>query len=357
VGFDQFLGNLEAVTSLQGMMRSGRVPGSLLFAGPSGVGKRTLAEMMAKALNCERRDDNFCGECSPCIRSEQMLNASREDLARRQAMKDSTRRSEGVVYFDLQLVAPVTRYILTEQARQIRLAAYTRPFEMKRRIFIIDQAQTLHWQAVDLLLKVLEEPPDSSMFILVCPNAQELRSTIRSRCFRVSFKEVEPAVIRGVVEKERKFTGEEAELAVRLASGSVARAKSLDLAAYRQLRKPWVALFAALARGAAGAREWKNLFDVTHALTENREAFQEVATAGYGMLHDLLEAGQGGAAERIANLDLFPQLKSWAATLGLEGLRRLQNGLDEALKLQVRNVNLQLGFDSMAAGIMESKAK
>jgi len=89
------------------MLASGRVPGALLFSGPEGVGKRTLALMFAKALNCERRGpggDDFCGECARCRKAEEMLAATREDLARRREIKDASRRVEGLVYFDLQLI-------------------------------------------------------------------------------------------------------------------------------------------------------------------------------------------------------------------------------------------------------------
>ena len=60
------------------------------------------------------------------------------------------------MYFDLQLIEPFTRYILIEQVRKMRNVAYTRPFQLRRRVFIVDQAQAVHWQAVDLLLKMLE---------------------------------------------------------------------------------------------------------------------------------------------------------------------------------------------------------
>src|SRR5487761_833756 len=124
MSFDSFLGNSEAVTGVRAMISGGRVPGSLVFAGPDGVGKRTLAEMTAKALNCEQLKGDFCGACSRCAKSEQMLVASREDLERRRGIKDASRRSEGLIYFDVQLIAPITRYILTEQVRQIRQTAY-----------------------------------------------------------------------------------------------------------------------------------------------------------------------------------------------------------------------------------------
>src|SRR6266487_2961799 len=125
MGFSEFLGNSKAVAEVRGMLAADRVSGALLFAGPDGVGKRTLAEMLAKAVNCKRLKDDFCGACASCRKAENMLTLAREDTAR---------RVEGFVYFDLQLIAPVTRYILIEQIRQARNVAYTRPFELARRV-------------------------------------------------------------------------------------------------------------------------------------------------------------------------------------------------------------------------------
>ena len=204
MGFDSFLGNPQAVAAVREMLASGRVPGALLFAGPEGVGKKTLALMLAKALVCERGAADFCDQCARCRKAEQMFATAREDLARRREIKESARRVEGLVYFDLQIIEPLTKFILTEQIRQLRAIAYTRPFEFPRRIFILDEAQTIHWQAVDLLLKVLEEPPETTSFILICPNAFELRSTIRSRCMRVAFQPVDQALIQDLLARREE---------------------------------------------------------------------------------------------------------------------------------------------------------
>ena len=66
MGFADYLGNKNIVTALRGMLRAARVPNALLFTGPRGVGKYTLARMFAQAANCERMTDDFCGECAPC---------------------------------------------------------------------------------------------------------------------------------------------------------------------------------------------------------------------------------------------------------------------------------------------------
>src|ERR1700744_6395571 len=68
MGFNDFLGNERIVSALRGMLRRARVPSALLFTGPRGIGKYTLARMFAQAANCERLRDDFCGECASCLR-------------------------------------------------------------------------------------------------------------------------------------------------------------------------------------------------------------------------------------------------------------------------------------------------
>ena len=68
MGFDQFLGNERIVSALQGMLARERMPSALLFTGPRGIGKFTLARMFAQAANCERLKDDFCGECDSCTK-------------------------------------------------------------------------------------------------------------------------------------------------------------------------------------------------------------------------------------------------------------------------------------------------
>ncbi|MGH9707972.1 MAG: DNA polymerase III subunit delta', partial [Candidatus Acidiferrales bacterium] len=68
MGFDAFLGNERRISALRGMLRRERMPSALLFTGSRGIGKFTLARMFAQAANCERLKDDFCGECSSCVR-------------------------------------------------------------------------------------------------------------------------------------------------------------------------------------------------------------------------------------------------------------------------------------------------
>lgn len=361
MGFDSFLGNDKAVQAVRDMLGRERVPGSILFTGPEGVGKKTLALMLAKALNCERRSPkgtDFCGECSRCHKVDEFVSSAAEDLERRRAVKDAQKRVESLVYFDVQLIQPITRYILIEQARQLRTTAYSRPFTLPQRVLIVDQAQTIHWQAADLLLKVLEEPPETTTIILVCPNAYELRPTIRSRCLTLQFGPVEDPVVERVLEEELGRGKSGLALALRIANGSIARARNLNLAQYVEQRKPWLTFLdtTALPSGRSiTPPQWKSLFDATKLLAQDREQMEASLRTGSILLRDMMHLLLGREDRAVTNIDLVPRLRTWAQALGMEGIHKVEAGIERAYTLQNRNVNQQLTFDSLAAETLESR--
>lgn len=358
MGFNSFLGNEKCVRAVRDMLSRKRVPGSMLFTGPEGVGKKTLAMMFAKALNCEQpgpEGNDFCGECEHCRKADDFLAAAAEDTARRREIKDAQRRVEGLVYFDLQLIEPLTRYILIEQIRQLRATAYNQPFNLPHRVFIIDQAHTIHWQAADLLLKVLEEPPATTTLILVCPHAFELRPTIRSRCFNFQFSIVDEAVIERILREERGFSQPQQALAVRVINGSIARAKTFDLTEYVHRRKPWLDFLEVVARPRArhlGPGEWKALFDITKSLTENSGSIEETLKIGSVLFRDLMQTLLEEQSSRVTNIDIVPRLKTWSHSLGMEGIEKLEDGIETIYRQQIRNVNQQLSFDSLASSLL-----
>lgn len=363
MGFNSFLGNPKQVQAVRDMLAQKRVPGSMLFTGPEGVGKKTLATMLAKALNCERpgaAGNDFCGECSRCRKADEFLAAGAADLARRREIKDAHRRVDALVYFDLQLVEPLTRYILIEQVRQLRATAYNQPFNLPQRVFIVDQAHTIHWQAADLLLKVLEEPPATTTLILVCPRPFELRPTIRSRCITFQFSPVEDALIERILREERGLSQTQLPLAMRVADGSVARAKALDLAAYLRRRKPWVDFLTAIARPPGRPPtpgDWKVLFDTTKSLTDGAAPTEETLQIGSILFRDLLQALLNEKSPAITNVDLASRLTAWARLLGFEGIEKLEAGIESIYRQQTRNVNPRLSFDALAAEILGPAGK
>ena len=202
MGFSEFLGNEKIVAALRGAFRSSRVPHALLFTGPRGVGKYTLARMFAQAANCERLTDDFCGECPTCIQISQLADPQKlmeQGLAERGESADAatveriplilqTHPDVWVVVPDpVRLKSPVARPMLRiGQLRAVRRAAYFEPTG-RRRVFILDGAETMRSDVANVFLKILEEPPGSATLILTAPSPFSLLPTILSRCMQFHF--------------------------------------------------------------------------------------------------------------------------------------------------------------------------
>src|ERR1700730_9092995 len=176
MGFADFLGNQRIVAALRGALRSGRVPHALLFTGARGVGKFTLARMFAQAANCERLTDDFCGECATCKRVALLAEPQRlleQGLAERGESADAATVERiplilqshpdvwALVPDPVRLKNPVARPMLrVGQLRAVQRAAYFQPMG-RRRVFILDGAETMRWDVANVFLKILEEPPGS----------------------------------------------------------------------------------------------------------------------------------------------------------------------------------------------------
>ena len=169
----------------------GTLPPSLVFAGPDGVGKRRAAVALAQLLNClsprHEPAPDACGECAAC------------------------RRIARGVHADVLVVEPGdTGSIKVDQVRDaVERSAY-RPFEGRRRVVIVDDADAVLPEAQNALLKTLEEPPAASTFILVTSRPDMLLPTVRSRCQQTRFGRLAPADVAAVLIRDHGYAAADA---------------------------------------------------------------------------------------------------------------------------------------------------
>jgi DNA polymerase-3 subunit delta' len=180
---------------LSALVEKGKLPHALLFAGPEGVGKRTLAVELTKNLFCEKR--NACGTCRQC------------------------RALASGLHPDFTLLAGETS-IKIDELRAIRKDVYEPPYEAPLRVIVIDNAEMMTREAANALLKTLEEPPPSNVFVLVSSREQEILLTVRSRCVRIGFGPLSRDVVRSYLEEAQGMDTRHAELLADLSNGSVA---------------------------------------------------------------------------------------------------------------------------------------
>ena len=217
MGLSEFLGNERIVTALRGALRSQRVPHALLFTGPRGVGKFTLARMFAQAANCERLTDDFCGECATCQRISQLADPQtliEQGLVERGESADAATVERvplilqshpdvwALVPDPVRLKSPVARPMLrVGQLRAVQRAAYFQPMG-RRRVFILDGAETMHYNVSNVFLKILEEPPGSATLILTAPSPYSLLTTIVSRCLQFHFAPLPQAAVEKILKEK-----------------------------------------------------------------------------------------------------------------------------------------------------------
>jgi DNA polymerase-3 subunit delta' len=367
--FAAFLGNTQTVENLRASVATGRLPHSLILAGPRGAGKYTLALMLTLALECERQPReivdgrelaSFCGECRNCTRiaeSAELQTKIDEAVAAREEMRETDKKDTRVLvqtHPDVLIVPPDPPQLLIKlgQVRTMIQRAQRRPAESPGLMFIVTSASFMK-EAANSLLKLLEEPPDYAHLILLAENTGELLPTIRSRCGvarlgALSAEEIETLLARAKPE----WTKAQRALIARLSEGAAGRALGFDLAESLASRTDALVLL----RNAAQAGDHTTLFKMTEtyrAGAEGQVKTSALLRAMGSVLEDLLLL-QGGAADRARNVDILPELRTLADSFDFAWIERAVRGLDQVQTGMRRNLLRGLSLDAFASGLESS---
>src|SRR6266849_1467712 len=369
MGFAEFLGNERIVAALRGALRSQRVPHALLFTGPRGVGKFTLARMFAQATNCERLSDDFCGECATCQRISHLADPQtllEQGLVERGEGADAATVERvplilqshpdvwALVPDPVRLKSPVARPMLrVGQLRAVQRAAYFQPMG-RRRVFILDGAETMRWDVANVFLKILEEPPSSATLILTAPSPSALLPTIVSRCLQFYFAPLPQEVVGKILREKTSRKPAEIKLAAQLAEGSPGLAMEMNVEETAEKRRLALRILERAARGQGFAQ----LFTDTAALAKDRESsFEEQISVFYGLLTDLLELTSAIKRPVLRNAPLAKQLEALGRLVDSRWVMRAIAGFDELYAGARRNLNRQLGLDALATSLAPEQAR
>ena len=363
MGFTDFLGNERVVTALRGMLRSERVPHALLFSGPRGIGKFTLARMFAQAANCECLRDDFCGECDPCVKIGRLSDPTpliEAGLTQRGERPDSATVERvplllethpdvwAIVPDPVRLKDPVARPVLhVGQLRAVQRAAYFKP-QGRRRVFLIDGADTMRWDLANIFLKILEEPPESATLILLALNPHQLLPTIRSRCLQFALTPLSTEQVEEVLKERTHMKADERKLAAQFAEGAPGAAIGLDLDAAAQFRRDALTIL----ERSVELRGVADLFASTTALAKSQEiAFENVLEVFYSLLTDLLDLSSSSAKKALRNPALRKELETLSKRVDAQWIAKAVSGFDLLHARTRRNINRALGLDAVAISL------
>jgi len=183
--FDQVIGQDPIARTLKNAIKTGRVAHAYLFTGTRGVGKTTMARILAKSLNCLAADaptTEPCCKCDSCV----AVNAG-EDI---DVIEIDGASNRGI-----------------DNIRELRQNAIYRPARARHKIYIIDEVHMLTTESFNALLKTLEEPPSHVKFIFATTEPNKVLATIQSRCQRFDFGNITPPIIARQLESILKAEG------------------------------------------------------------------------------------------------------------------------------------------------------
>lgn len=206
--FDQVIGQEQVVKVLKNAVKENLISHAYLFSGPRGTGKTSVARILAKSVNCEKRTDyNPCGKCLSCINAR-----------------------DGKTMDLLEIDAASNRGI--DEIRDLREKIKFAPSENRFKVFIIDEVHMLTKEAFNALLKTLEEPPGHAIFVLATTEIHKVPNTIISRCQRHDFRRIKMteivSQIMDIAKKEKiKIDDEALEIIAEASEGGLRDAISL----------------------------------------------------------------------------------------------------------------------------------
>jgi DNA polymerase-3 subunit delta' len=360
----------RVVETLRRAITQDRVAHAYLFHGPEGVGKRAVALEMARALQCPEQTDEACGQCRACQKTSRMVHpdvhvhlphpwseeADRDeedigeriqrlgenpyaavDFVRRPSLSDPTETSNKQVLYRI------------EQVRQDLI----KPMSLARgegqyKVNILMDVEKMREEAANAFLKLLEEPPPQTVFMLTTSRPEQLLPTILSRCQRLRFDPLLPESIESALIERNEMDADSAAMLARMADGSYSHA--LDLAHNEALmtsRELVLDYFRA-----AYSQKIESLTSAIQDLSnQGREQVKTVLELMLRWVRDLLLYRSMGEDAPLVNVDQKEAVARFCKNLPDADLEGMVGLVEEAIHLTERNVQVSLVLTALAQAL------
>ena len=349
MSFERVLDQRVPKRILSGALKNNLLASAYLFYGDQGTGKWVTALEVAKAINCEKGHGDACDACASCLKIEKMFHpdvkmifpvpsAESGEKSQKEAERFRKLKSQNpyaIVKYEKNVNIPV------EQIRAMQREIALKPFQAKRKVIIIDQAEKMHVSSANSLLKTLEEPPADANLILTSNDINKLLPTAVSRCQQIRFAKIPTKVIAEELMTAHELDEERASYYANACNGSYGRALDLLQGEKENLREDALSMLDVAATGGTGrmvqvVKELLGRWDRNSIL----EMFEFLAA----LFRDVRMVMEG--SDRLINSDLS------AEVVKLSSRFKRQNTVEEAFQLveqvrtdcQIRNASQKLAL-------------
>ena len=320
--FSDIYGQDKQVSVLQGAMLNERVPHAFLFQGIRGVGKKTTAKILAKALNCEAGNADSCDVCRSCLKIDHGAHP------------------------DIVFIEPEGAFIKIEKIRELQAQIKFRPFEGKKRVFVIVDADRMNDTSANALLKTLEEPTSSNILILITARAHKLPQTVISRCQKLRFNPVRSEIIASFLTDRMSMDENQALEVASAAAGSIGRAQEIKDGASVDFKNDVIRTF--FTAGQSTDYRRIRLFFLADSFGTDRDSAMLKLDIFREWYRDVMVYRESHDVEKLIHRDIADVTKELSERMaGADILKNIQT-VSHAYDAIDRNASRQLILESMA---------
>lgn len=337
--FEKLIGNTRVKEMLERLIKTDRLPNSLLFSGDGGVGKKQFVLEIAKSFVCQNpKGVSPCNSCQACKRAVKFDFPKPDD-------RDAHKQVIFSEHPDVGLVISYKRFILVDAIRDLEKEANFRPYEGKARFLIINDAEKMNEASSNALLKTLEEPPETSFIFLVSSRPMSLLQTIRSRCQTIRFSPVEDKEIKDFLLKTSEYSPTDAELISKLSRGSVGKALQTDLETFRSGRESMLKVLKGLLLTGDRTVLLQTAEEMNNAKAkENYEATLDVLQT---LIHDIWLLRHGKTKDDLVNSDIVAELAKLAQNADSRTLGKWLKEIETLRENLNVNLNRKIATDAL----------
>jgi len=323
-GFESIIDQDRPVRILTTFLHNGTIPHALLFTGIEGVGREKTAIAFAMACNCAgefssttRQETKIpCGNCKPC------------------------RKIEAGNHPDIIRVKPSGPFIKIDQIRTLCQILAMKPYEARRRVVIITDAQAMNPAAGNALLKMLEEPPIKTILILVATHTSDLLPTIVSRCQQLRFKPISSKHLESVLVQEHGLDAGDAMIIATMAGGSLSRALRMHRSQWINRRNWLINEMDSLSNGSVN-----HLLAFGEQLSKHKDTLPDSLEVMKSWLRDLVVGKLN--PDRVINQDLVQKIQQTSQKMSIAALLDKIDTIQATQNAIQAGTNLRLALEAM----------
>lgn len=365
--FREIIGQEKGKSTFFGMVNDQRIPHAMILKGRPGIGKLGFANAIAQFVNCENPSaSDSCGKCASCSKIRKgihpdvrfILPIISKKLEGKQSLSDDffpkfREHFFKQPYFSFNKWVAIMEGenkqvgIRIKEIRDLKRKIQLKSFEAEYKVIIFWNAEKINTEAANAMLKLLEEPPEKTLLIMVVSDTTQLLTTINSRCQRIQLHRISDQSIVDYLEREHSLSPDRATQIAQLSDGAITRALDLVGESNKSLSELYQIWLRTALKG-----QFDEIQDWVQLVTKENKEFQKLFLSySIQKLRDSLLFSFGATQLASATPSEIEFQKKFSRFINMNGIEQLTRLMEDSLNHIARNANSQMVFTVLSLRI------